>query len=130
VGIAGAGIAAELRQADMYALPMGEESVETIILHQVLHYAQSPGMAVAEASRVLKPGGRLLVIDFAAHDRAELRERDAHLRLGVADEAMRGWFRSAGLEVDLIERLEGGELTVILWRGRKGAGGPRRQVAA
>ncbi len=121
---------ASLRQGDMYALPMGEESVETIILHQVLHYAQSPGMAIAEAARVLKPDGRLLVIDFAAHDRAELRERDAHLRLGFADDAMRGWFRAAGLELDLIDRLEGGELTVILWRGRKGAVDPERQVAA
>ena len=122
---------ASLRQGDMYALPMGEESVETIILHQVLHFAQSPGMAIAEAARVLRPGGRLLVIDFAAHDRSDLRDRDAHLRLGFADEAMRGWFRGAGLEVDHIERLEGGELTVILWRGRKSAAGdPKRQVAA
>jgi ArsR family transcriptional regulator len=120
---------ASLRQGDMYSLPLGEESVETILLHQVLHYAQSPGMAIVEAARVLRPGGRLLVIDFAAHEKAELRERDAHLRLGFADEAMRGWFRSAGLELDHIERLEGGELTVILWRGRKGAG-PSRQVAA
>jgi ArsR family transcriptional regulator len=88
-------------------------------------------MAIAEASRVLKREGRLLVVDFAAHERAELRERDAHLRLGFADEAMRGWFRSAGLELDKIERLEGGELTVILWRGRKAvADGPERQVAA
>ena len=121
---------ASLRQGDMYALPLGEESVETIILHQVLHYAQSPGMAIAEASRVLRPNGRLLVIDFAAHEREELRNRDAHLRLGFADEAMRGWFRSAGITLDLVERLEGGELTVILWRGRKGGDGSARRVAA
>ena len=59
------------------------------------------------------------MIDFAQHDRAELKEQDAHLRLGFADDAMRGWFSAAGLELDRIERLGGGELTVILWRGVK-----------
>jgi ArsR family transcriptional regulator len=69
----------------------------------------------------LAPGGRLLVIDFAQHDREELCEQDAHLRLGFADDAIRGWFSAAGLELDRTERLEGGELSVILWRGAKPA---------
>ncbi|HEU0310701.1 MAG TPA: metalloregulator ArsR/SmtB family transcription factor [Sphingomicrobium sp.] len=110
---------ASLRQGDMYALPLGDRSADSIILHQVLHYAQQPGSAIAEAARVLAPGGQLLVIDFAQHDLAELKERDAHLRLGFADDAMRGWFTAAGLELDRIERLGGGALTVILWRGVK-----------
>ena len=46
---------------------------------------------------MLAPGGRLLVVDFAAHEREELRTSDAHLRLGFADEAMIGWFDAAGL---------------------------------
>ena len=112
---------ASLRQGDMNALPLGDSSADSIILHQVLHYAQQPGAAIAEAARVLSPAGRLLVIDFAQHDHSELKEQDAHLRLGFADDAMRGWFTSAGLELDRIERLEGGELTVILWRGGKPA---------
>lgn len=110
---------ASLRQGDMYALPLADLSADSIILHQVLHYAQQPGAAIAEASRVLRADGRLLVIDFAAHDREDLREKDAHLRLGFADDAMRGWFQAAGLTLDRTERLEGGELTVIIWRGRK-----------
>ncbi len=125
-GISGA----SLRQGDMYALPLGDRSADSIILHQVLHYAQQPGAAIAEASRVLSPGGRLLVIDFAQHDRAELKEKDAHLRLGFADDAMRGWFAAAGLDLDRIERLGGGELSVILWRGIKpGAARQERQAA-
>lgn len=121
---------ASLRQGDMYALPMPDRSVDSILLHQVLHYAQTPGTAIAEAARVLRPGGRLLVIDFAAHQREELRNQDAHLRLGFADDAMRGWFAAAGLAVDRIDRLEGGELTVILWRGRKpGAANSDRAAA-
>lgn len=121
---------ASLRQGDMYALPLGDRSADSIILHQVLHYAQTPGSAIAEAARVLRPGGRLLVIDFAQHEREDLRNRDAHLRLGFADDAMRGWFSTAGLAVDRIDRLEGGELTVILWRGRKTGGSTAARRAA
>ena len=121
---------ATLRQGDMYALPLADSSADSIILHQVLHYAQQPGAAISEAARVLSPGGRLLVIDFAQHDRAELREQDAHLRLGFADDAMRGWFAAAGLDLDRIERLEGGELTVILWRATQSAAKRARKAAA
>jgi ArsR family transcriptional regulator len=118
--------AASLRQADMYALPLDRSSADHVIIHQVLHYAQNPASAIAEAARVLKPGGRLLVVDFAAHDREDLRSRDAHLRLGFSDEAMAGWFRAAGLEPDLTEHLAGGELTVTLWRGVKAVRQGRR----
>ena len=121
---------ASLRQGDMYALPLGDRSADSIILHQVLHFAQQPGAAIAEAARVLSPGGRLLVIDFAQHEREELREQDAHLRLGFADDAIRGWFAAAGLELDRTERLEGGELSVILWRGAKPGAARQDRVAA
>ena len=79
---------------------------------------------------MLAPAGRLLVIDFAQHEREELREQDAHLRLGFADDAMRDWFAAAGLTLDRIERLEGGELTVILWRGVRPGAVRQQQVAA
>ena len=115
-----AGIAdASLRQADMYALPLAGESADSIIIHQVLHYAQAPAAAIAEAARVLRPDGRLLVVDFAAHEREDLRSTDAHLRLGFSDDAIAGWFAAAGLELDHTEHLTGGELTVTLWRGSK-----------
>jgi ArsR family transcriptional regulator len=126
VKLEAAGIASSLRQGDMYSLPLGDESADSIIIHQVLHYAHSPASAIAEAARVLAPGGTLLVVDFAAHDREELRTRDAHIRLGFDDEVMAAWFASAGLTVDGIEHLEGGELTVTLWRGVKAAVAQRR----
>ena len=126
VKLEAAGIASSLRQGDMYALPLADESADSIIIHQVLHYAHSPASAIAEAARVLAPGGTLLVVDFAAHDREELRTSDAHIRLGFDDDVMRTWFASAGLAVDEIEHLKGGELTVTLWRGVKAAVAQRR----
>src|SRR3954454_21851131 len=121
-----AGIQSSLRQGDMYALPLADGSADTIVIHQVLHYAHSPASAVAEAARVLAPGGTLLVVDFAAHEREELRATDAHIRLGFEDEAMTGWFAAAGLTVDQVQHLRGGELTVTLWRGVKTAVRQRR----
>jgi ArsR family transcriptional regulator len=112
---------AELRQGDMYSLPLGSGSADTVIIHQVLHYAQQPAAAVAEAARLLAPGGRLLIVDFAPHEREELRTRDAHLRLGFADETMLKYLDAAGLEAGVVEHLEGGELTVTIWAGERPA---------
>ena len=106
----------------MYALPLADQSADSVIIHQVLHYAHSPAAAIAEAARVLAPGGTLLVVDFAAHEREELRERDAHIRLGFDDEVMAGWFAAAGLDDRPDPSIsKGGELTVTLWRGVKAA---------
>ncbi|MGN6278262.1 MAG: ArsR/SmtB family transcription factor [Sphingomonas sp.] len=127
VKLEAAGITSSLRQGDMYALPLADSSADSIIIHQVLHYAHSPATAIAEAARVLAPGGTLLVVDFAAHEREELRSTDAHIRLGFEDEAMAGWFHAAGLTVDRVEHLKG-ELTVTLWRGSK-SGVPQRRAA-
>ena len=128
VKLEAAGISSSLRQGDMYALPLADQSADSVIIHQVLHYAHSPAAAIAEASRVLAPGGTLLVVDFAAHEREELRATDAHIRLGFQDEVMASWFAAAGLEIDQIEHLKGGELTVTLWRGVKAAL-PQRRAA-
>lgn len=112
---------AELRQADLYALPLADGAADVAILHHVLHFAQQPGAAIAEAARVLAPGGRLLIADFAPHEREELRARDAHTRLGFSDGQIIGWFDAAGLVPARTETLEGGELTVKLWLARRRA---------
>ena len=121
---------AELRQADLYALPVEDGGVDAAIFHHVLHFAQQPGAAIAEAARVLAPGGRLLIVDFAPHEREELRARDAHARLGFSDEQILGWFETQGLAPILVETLEGGELTVKLWLGRKTGQAVERVKAA
>lgn len=108
----------ELRQGDFYALPLGDGSADLVIMHQVLRYAQYPAAVLAEAARVLAPEGRLLVVDFAVHDREDLRTRDAHASLGFGDQSMSEWFRQAGLDFMPPMALEG-ELTVKLWLGQR-----------
>ena len=121
---------AELRQADLYALPLADGAADVAVLHHVLHFAEDPAAAIAEAARVLDAGGRLLIADFAPHEREELRARDAHVRLGFADEQMRAWFAGAGLQLARVETLEGGELTVKLWLGRRVAAQGLQEVRA
>jgi ubiquinone/menaquinone biosynthesis C-methylase UbiE len=105
----------ELAQGDLYALPLEDRSSDTVVLHLVLHYAQAPAAAIGEAARVIAAGGRLLIVDFAAHEREDLREREGHARLGFADEQIAEWFAAAGLAPSGINTLAGGELTVKLW---------------
>ncbi|GLR67073.1 ArsR family transcriptional regulator [Acidocella aquatica] len=120
----------ELRQGDFHALELPNASADTVIVHQVLHYAQQPEMAIAEAARLLTPGGRLLVVDFGPHEKEELRTRHAHTRLGFTDEQIAGWFASAGLESKPPQPLEGGELTVKLWLGQRPAVADMKDIAA
>lgn len=109
----------QVRQADMYALPLDSASVDVAVIHQVLHFADEPQKAIQEAARVLKPGGRVVVIDFAPHDLEDLRARHAHRRLGFADAELRSWCSHAGLEVDPVVALPGQSLTVHIWHAVK-----------
>ncbi|MBB2971147.1 metalloregulator ArsR/SmtB family transcription factor [Mesorhizobium sp. RMAD-H1] len=110
---------AQVRQGDVYALPVERESFDLVTIHQVLHFLEDPQAAIREAARALRPGGRLLIVDFAPHTLEFLREEHAHLRLGFGDEQMRAWLTEAGLAVEEIQELEskGGDagLTVKLW---------------
>ena len=109
----------QVRLADMYHLPLPAGGFEAATLHNVLHYADDPAAVLAEAARVLAPGGRLVVIDFAPHQLEFLRRDHAHRRLGFADAEIREWFAAAGLEADPPDRLEGDPLTVVIWSGRR-----------
>ena len=85
-----------VRQADMYRLPLAG-GYDLVVLQMVLHYAEDPAAVLAEAARVLAPGGRLIVVDLAAHDRAGLADRLAHRGPGFSDDAMAGLLRAPGL---------------------------------
>ena len=118
----------ELRQADVGALPLPDGSADTVVMHQVLHYIPAPEIALREAARIVAPGGRMLIVDFASHDREELRTQDAHARLGFSDAQIGGWFAAAGLVLTEFDELTGGELTIKLWLGARTA--DRKVLAA
>jgi ubiquinone/menaquinone biosynthesis C-methylase UbiE/DNA-binding transcriptional ArsR family regulator len=118
-----------VRQGDMYRLPWPANSFDAVSLHQVLHYAEDAAAAIAEAGRVLRPGGRLLVVDFAPHKLTNLRDEHAHRHLGFGDDDITRWGRRVGLEPVEIVHLKGKPLTVVVWLGRKPAQ-PVREGAA
>jgi demethylmenaquinone methyltransferase/2-methoxy-6-polyprenyl-1,4-benzoquinol methylase/ArsR family transcriptional regulator len=119
----------QLRQGDIYALPVEQDSVDVAIVYQVLHYLDNPARALREAARVLAPGGRLIVVDFAPHHCEALRENHAHRRLGFPAAEVSAYLREAGLSLlaqrnlvhcEFVAAPSGGEekLTVSLWLAR------------
>ncbi len=105
----------ELVQGDFAGLSFGDAQFDTVLFHQVLHFAPDPAAALAEAGRVLKPGGRVAIVDFAAHQREELREKHAHARLGFRDDQMAAFLADAGFAASEPQALKGGELVVKIW---------------
>jgi ubiquinone/menaquinone biosynthesis C-methylase UbiE len=118
-----------VRHGDIYDLALPRDSFDVVIIHQVMHFLDDSARAIAEAARVLRPGGRLLVVDFAPHNLEFLREEHAHRRLGFAAETVTQWLEAAGLDVLRQETLPPGpqgKIAVSLWLARD----PRIVLAA
>jgi len=115
---------AHVRQADIYDLPLADQTVGAAVMHQVLHFLSDPQRAVREAARVLAPGGRLLIVDFAPHELEFLRDQFAHERLGFSTQQVGQWLNDCGLELaetrELVPDNAGtGNLTVSVWLARR-----------
>jgi ubiquinone/menaquinone biosynthesis C-methylase UbiE/DNA-binding HxlR family transcriptional regulator len=111
-----------LRVGDAYNPPVEAGAADLVTIHQVLHFLSDPGRAVREAVRALKPGGRLVIVDFAPHDLEFLREEHAHRRLGFSDAEIEGWCASAGvpkIKTITLASDKPGALTVKIWAGDK-----------
>ncbi len=113
----------QLRQGDVYALPVEAGSQDLVIIHQVLHYLDEPARALREAARAMAPGGRMVVVDFAPHEIESLRSDHAHRRLGFESDEISAALRDAGLEVRSVKSLtarpgDERKLTVLIFVAR------------
>ncbi len=118
---------AQVRHGDIYALSLADRQADGIVMHQVLHFLSDPSLAIREAARVLAPGGRLLIVDFAPHDLEFLRDAQAHERLGFSHDLVAAWISEAGLKLRSVRDLSPAKgeapekLTVTLWTAERPA---------
>ncbi len=110
-----------VRQADMYNMPVADNSIDLAALHLVLHYSDDPASVIEEAARVLRPGGRLIIVDFATHNEERLRTEHKHHRLGFDDQEIEKWFAQNKLHGTLSRDLKGDPLTVKIWQATNSA---------
>lgn len=134
-----AGIAnCQVRRGDVYRLPFGDgtsrEGFDAVVFHQVLHFLDDPLAAIREAARVMRPGGHLLIADFAPHELEFLRSEYAHRRLGFSNNEVEGWFRAAGLKAVANESFAPppgtDTLSVVIWLGERIAAGQQNSTEA
>ncbi len=118
---------AQVRHGDIYSLSLADRQADVVVMHQVLHFLSDPALAIREAARVLAPGGKLLIVDFAPHELEFLRSREAHERLGFTHEQVAGWLKDAGLTPKTVEDLKPKAddreeiLTVTIWLAERPA---------
>jgi ubiquinone/menaquinone biosynthesis C-methylase UbiE/DNA-binding transcriptional ArsR family regulator len=89
----------EVREGDMHALPFADASFDLVVLMHALTYADKPAQAVADAARVLRPGGRLLLSSLARHEHQSVVQAYGHANLGFGDRELRRFVSKAGLEL-------------------------------
>ena len=112
---------AEVRLGDVYNMPVPRGSFDLVLIHQVLHFLDDPASAIKEAARSLAPSGRLIVVDFAPHEKEFLRTDHQHQRLGFDNQMMENWLAGQDLKLTATKALTpaAGEsndlLTVVIW---------------
>lgn len=109
-----------VRFGDILNLGVPKNSFDLVVIHQVLHFLDDPGMAIREACSVLSPSGILLIADFAPHNLEFLGEDFAHVRLGISHGQMRQWLAGSGMKLRSVQDLDGSAkgssaLTVSIW---------------
>lgn len=110
-----------VRHGNIYDLDVPAGTIDLAVVHHVLHFLDDPAGAIAHIARSLRPGGRLVIVDFAPHTNEALRTEHAHARLGFSDAQIQRWCEQAGLLHLEVSHLEpktppvGDLLTTSLW---------------
>ena len=121
-GPARACVTVRWKRGELEKLPIRDESVDVALLSQALHHAQSPDRAVAEATRITVPGGRVLLLDLRAHAEDWVRNKLGDRRLGFRDEELERLLTTAGLRdvrIGVGARKAGDPFTVLVASGTK-----------
>ncbi len=114
------------KKGDLQAVPLPEASVDVVLFSQALHHAPDPSCALGEAARILRPGGRLLLLDLREHDEQWVRVRFGDVHLGFSDAALRALLEGAGFEhvrTQVGARISGDPFTVLVASGVRGERG-------
>jgi len=117
----GLGNVVKICEGDLESLPLENESADAVFLSQALHHAAQPSAALSEAARILRKGGRLILLDMVKHDQDWVREQWADQWLGFEESEIRDWMKHAGLSGMKMERLPGAapEFSVLLASAKK-----------
>ncbi len=102
---AGLGSVVRVCESDMESLPLADASVDAVFLSQALHHAAQPEAVVREATRILRTGGQVILLDLVKHDQDWVREQWADQWLGFGEQEVREWMEGAGLQKVRTERL-------------------------
>lgn len=108
-----------VRQGDMYDLALSDHSIDLVIFHQVLHFADDPLAAINETARILRNDGCVIIVDFLPHKIEKLREEYAHRRLGFSNSEVSEWCVATDLKITKTEVMKGRELDIGIWIAHK-----------
>ena len=109
----------QVRIGDMYRLPFAENRFGLITINSLLRYAEKPKDVLTEATRVLKPGGILFIVDFSDHGLTELRDEYGHRWLGFSKDEMLDILDGEKIRIESTNFFKGEVLTVCVWKGQK-----------
>jgi len=109
----------QVRQGDMYDLALKDQSMDFVLFHQVLHFADDPLSAIKETSRILRKEGRVIIVDFLPHKFEKLRDEQAHRRLGFSQKEVEDWCQATGLDIKPTKIMQGSELDIAIWVATK-----------
>lgn len=115
-----------LRIGEIDYLPLRDDEADVVILSMVLHHLASPQAALLETSRILKPGGKIIIADFMQHEKEDMRREYRDLWLGFLPKQVKTWLKQAGFTPKSEKKLPGDGIDVLLLEAEKNNSNQRK----